>query len=225
MGGIGTPFIYAAAVIMIMVAAGLIVALVSGNDRKVPQGPIQWMGTVLALLVVISGVWMIILTSGADTVPAPSRGAVAGPDQIEDMDINTPAEDFAFKLVSSGEEARLSDYNGKVVILNMWATWCAPCLYEIPDLNSIHQNYSDSGVVVVSLSDERVGDLKEFSTVTALETISGYVETLDGLPQLVKSGFEIRPTSYVIDRTGTVRKYILGARNYRYFQRTVSEHL
>ena len=63
------------------------------------------MGTVLALLVVISGVWMIILTSGADTVPAPSRGAVAGPDQIEDMDINTPAEDFAFKLVSSGEEA------------------------------------------------------------------------------------------------------------------------
>ena len=225
MSGVGAPFLYAAAIIMMMVAVGLIVALISGNERKIPQGPVQWMGSVIAVLVVLSGVWLIILASEDDTVPAPTRGAIASPDQIEDMDISTPADDFSFKLVAAGTTSRLSDYKGKVILLNIWATWCPPCLYEIPDLNRIHSDYADSGVVVLSLSDEGADELKEFAESTPLTTISGYVEDPGSLPKLIRSGFDIRPTSFVIDREGIIRKYVLGARNYRYFQRTVSEHL
>lgn len=213
---------YAAAVIIIMVAVGLILALVSGNERKIPQGPVQWMGTILACLVIGSGVWLIVLTMGAAEATVPVRGVTARPDQIEDMDLNTPAPDFEFMLVADGSKVRLSDYSDKVIVLNLWATWCAPCLSEIPDLNRIHRDLSDSGVVVISISDEPVEELRTFSRRVPLQTISGRVEPSNALPQLVNSGFEIRPTSYIIDRTGAVRKYILGARTYGYFSRAVA---
>ncbi len=225
MEGVGSAFLYAAAIIMILVASGLIYALVSGNERKVPDGPVQWMGTVLAGLVVLSGIWLIGVTMKADTVAGPPARLIASPDQIEEMDLASPAVDFPFRLVKDDNASSLFDYKGKVIILNLWATWCPPCLTEIPDLNKIHLTYADSGVVVLSLSDERRDDLLAFSDQLRIATHSGYLSPSSDLPQLVKAGFEIRPTSYIIDRGGTVRKYILGARNYRYFERAIRPYL
>ncbi len=225
MEGVGTSFLYAAAIIIIMVAVGLIVALVSGNERKIPRGPVQWMGTLLACLVIGSGIWLIVLTMRAAEGTVPVRGVAARPDQIEDMNLNSPAPDFEFMRVADGSVIRLSDYKGKVIVLNLWATWCAPCLSEIPDLNRIHRDLADSGVVVISISDEPAEELRAFSRRVPLQTISGRVEPSNSLPKLINSGFEIRPTSYIIDRQGAVRKYILGARTYGYFSRTVSVYL
>ncbi len=226
MDGIDTSMIYAMAVGMIVVAGGLLYALLARNEQRRPLGAVQWVGTLIAGLAMISGIWLIVMTAQVDgSVVTPSRGAIASPDQIEDMDLLAPAEDFEFKLVANGEAQSLSDLEGKVVILNLWATWCPPCLYEIPDLNRIHRDYADSGVVVLSVSDELPEELRAFSNTRPLETLSAFVDPSDGLPQSVRAGLEIRPTSYVIDRDGMLRKYILGARSYSYFRRAIEPHL
>ena len=217
---------YAMAVAMIVVAGALLYALLGRNKESRPIGAIQWVGTVIGGLAIVAGIWLIVMTAQVDgSVVTPSRGAIASPDQIEDMDLFAPAEDFDFRLVASGQPASLSDLKGKVVILNLWATWCAPCLYEIPDLNRIHRDFADSGVVVLSVSDELPDELTAFSRTRPLETMSAFVDASADLPQTVRAGLEIRPTSYVIDREGMLRKYILGARSYSYFRRAVEPYL
>ncbi|MDX1741490.1 MAG: TlpA disulfide reductase family protein [Rhodothermales bacterium] len=226
MEGISTTMIYAMAIAMIVVAGGLLYALLARNENRRPLGAIQWVGTVVAGLAIVSGIWLVVMTAQVDgSVATPSRGAIASPDQIEDMDLLAPAEDFDFKLVATGETQSLSDLKGKVIVLNLWATWCAPCLYEIPDLNRIHRDYADSGVVVLSVSDELPDELRAFGNTRPLETISAFVDPSARLPQTVRAGLEIRPTSYVIDREGMLRKYVLGARSYSYFRRAISPYL
>ncbi len=57
---------------------------------------------------------------------------------------------------SKGRKRRLSEFRGKVVLLNFWATWCAPCLTEIPVLNGVHREYADRGFAVLGVAmDER----------------------------------------------------------------------
>ena len=58
-----------------------------------------------------------------------------------------------------------------------------------------------------------------------METVSGYVEQTDLLPGTVRSAFEIRPTTYLVDRNGQLRKYILGARSYAHFERLIQPYL
>ena len=73
--------------------------------------------------------------------------------------------------VHSQQESNLSDYEGKVVILNFWATWCAPCLDEIPDLNRLQREYADD-LVILSVSDEDRQLLVDFEQQLPLETHS-----------------------------------------------------
>lgn len=226
MDGIGTSLAYAMAVGMIVVAGGLLYALLARNDGRWPVGAVQWAGSVIAGLAILSGLWLIVVTAQVDGgVVTPSRGAIASPDQIEDMDLLAPAEDFGYRLVATEEQGSLSELKGKVIILNLWATWCAPCLYEIPDLNRIHRDYADSGVVVLSVSDELPTQLRSFSSTRPLETVSAYVDGSSDLPGTVRAGLDIRPTSYIIDREGMLRKYILGARSYSYFRRAIEPYL
>jgi peroxiredoxin len=59
--------------------------------------------------------------------------------------------DLVFKDMN-GAEVRLADYKGKVILLNVWATWCGPCELEIPELIEAYSKYKDKGVVVLGLS-------------------------------------------------------------------------
>lgn len=62
----------------------------------------------------------------------------------------------------NGKTVHFSEYRGKVVLLNVWATWCPPCVKEIPDLNEIYHEYKDKGVVVLGLSlDVSAEDVRE----------------------------------------------------------------
>lgn len=62
----------------------------------------------------------------------------------------------------NGKTVHFSEYRGKVVLLNIWATWCPPCVKEIPDLNQIYHEYKDKGVVVLGLSlDVSAEDVRE----------------------------------------------------------------
>lgn len=66
-----------------------------------------------------------------------------------------PGEDFAFTTLE-GAIKHLSDYRGKIVILDMWATWCSPCQYQMLELRNIYENYSRTDVEILSINiDQR----------------------------------------------------------------------
>lgn len=65
--------------------------------------------------------------------------------------IEVPSVDFELKDLN-GNVVKLSDYKGQIVFLNFWATWCPPCREEMPDMESIHQQYGDKGVVMLGIS-------------------------------------------------------------------------
>ncbi len=114
-----------------------------------------------------------------------------------------------------GETVRLKDLAGKVVVLNFWATWCPPCVAEIPDLARLAKEVNQEGGVVIGISDEDV------------DTIRSFVASRD-MPYALVSGsdwpapFEsIRaiPVTYFLDGEGTIREELVGGSSYEVFRR------
>lgn len=78
----------------------------------------------------------------------------------------TPAQNFTLKNLS-GKKVSLSDYKGKVVVVTFWATWCKPCLQELPYLWGFQKRYKDDGFVVLAISTDDSGTLSKVrSTAT-----------------------------------------------------------
>jgi len=112
------------------------------------------------------------------------------------------APDFALKDVT-GKTVKLSDYRGKVVLLNFWATWCEPCQVEIPWFIEFQKSYKDRDFAVLgaSLDDDGWDSVKpylekrkiNYRVVIANEDLSGKY-----------GGIENLPTSFVIDRRGRI---------------------
>lgn len=103
-----------------------------------------------------------------------------------------------------GSPFRLADRRSKVVLLNVWATWCGPCRYEIPDLQAMHDKYSPRGLEVIGVSIDDPGMENDVRTFVQSQKMT-YPVVLD--PQgKIADLFEasVIPTSVLIDRTGTI---------------------
>ena len=84
------------------------------------------------------------------------------PSEAVTLSAGQKAPNFTLKDVN-GKDVKLSSYNGKVVLVNFWATWCGPCKIEIPWFNEFQQKYQDKGFVVLGISaDDTVEQLKPF---------------------------------------------------------------
>lgn len=66
----------------------------------------------------------------------------------------------------NGEQQKLSQWQGKTVVLNFWATWCGPCREEMPELSELHTEYADKNVVVLGIALDEIEAIKEFTTET-----------------------------------------------------------
>ena len=132
--------------------------------------------------------------------------------------VGSRAPEVRFNRVGDGVEATLADHQGKVVLVNLWATWCPPCRHELPDLDRLQRTYGERGLVVLQLSDEPPQVLREFLATSPTSTEHGFV---DEMP-LPEAG---RPTTYVVDRDGVVRRVILGPRSFEQFAAEIDRHL
>ena len=117
------------------------------------------------------------------------------------------ADDFVVKV--GGKARRLSDYRGKVVVLNFWASYCASCVEEIPDLDRLQERIRSRGGVVLGVSvDENCGSYQKFLErhPVAFQTVC------DPTNEKVMRGYGTVgiPETYVIDRKGRIDRKIIG---------------
>ena len=118
-----------------------------------------------------------------------------------------------------GKKLALKSFQGQVVLLNFWATWCVPCRTEIPELNSLQRDFATRGLSIVGVSwdDSREGIL-QFQK----EIPQDYIVALDGENLQDKfAGIRSLPVTVVIDRQGRVRHTIIGARDRTGFEAVV----
>ena len=126
------------------------------------------------------------------------RAPVAG--RAESPLIGKLAPSFTLQDLN-GKQVRLSDFKGKVVLLDFWATWCGPCVRTIPHLDALHKKYKDQGLVVIGINNERDhAKVKAF----AKDRMS-YIILLDADEQFTEYGIRGIPTAFYIDKEGKIR--------------------
>jgi thiol-disulfide isomerase/thioredoxin len=114
------------------------------------------------------------------------------------------AQPFVFKDMQ-GQQQRLQDYRGKWVLVNFWATWCPPCLEEIPDLVSLHEAHKKIDLVVIGVAlDSSEKSVREF---VAKRHVS-YSVVLGDYDMAKQVGeVEVLPTSYLYNPQGELVSY------------------
>ncbi len=213
-----------ASIAMIVIAGGFLYMLLRGSEGRRMQSPIEWVGASLAVLLIVVSV--VLMGLGYTVDQGRTFVTIDDGGSVQRQAIGQPAPNFDFTLLDGDRPTDLAAYRGKVVLLNFWATWCPPCIDEMPGLNRLHSEYGDDGLVVLTLSDETRAEIDVFDTSqVALDTESGLITDAASLPMPFLKIMDGRPETYVIDRDGTIREFVLGAKDYAYFERLVTPYL
>jgi peroxiredoxin len=133
--------------------------------------------------------------------------------KYEPLTVGMAAPDFTLPDMA-GKNQQLSDYRGKVIFLNFWATWCKPCKEEMPSMQVLWDNLKKEDFVMLAISMDRVTTTKE---------ISPFVESLKlTFPILTDSWGQTDkryklmgvPETYIIDQNGVLREKVIGPRDW-----------
>jgi thiol-disulfide isomerase/thioredoxin len=177
------------------------------------QGKPFWTASRIVLssvaLVVVAMVASTFFSRGTENVsPAPSARpapAAAGP-----VELPGGIADASFQMLD-GSKASLNDYKGKVLVLDLWATWCGPCRVEIPHLIQIGKEFKDRGVEVVGLTVEdpenTIQIVRSFATAFNIDYPIGFA------PQELQSALLRQPTipqTLIIGKDGKLYKHFIG---------------
>jgi peroxiredoxin len=153
---------------------------------------------VLIALAVLVAVFGIVWLQSSKYEP-PKIGKVAPEFALTDLD---------------DKPVRLSDYRGKVVFLNFWATWCKPCREEMPSMEVLHKNFAKDGLVVLAVSIDRV---------TTTKDIPPFIKSMNlSFPVLIDSWGRTDmpykrmgvPETFIIDQQGVIREIVIGPRDW-----------
>ncbi len=138
------------------------------------------------------------------------KARAAGPTFATKLAVSTPAPDFTLESLD-GKNMRLSDFRGKAVLLNFWATWCGPCKIEMPWFVELQNQYASQGlqIVGVAMDDASKDDIAKFTKEMGVNypILIGKEAVGDeygGVPAL--------PESFIIGRDGKIVDKILGLR-------------
>ena len=130
-----------------------------------------------------------------------------------------PAPEFELKD-QYGQVHKLSDYKGKTILLNFWATWCPPCRAELPDIQKIYEEYSTEGeeaLIVLGVAGPGMGKEKSQEEIAAFLEENGYTYPvlMDETWELFQEyGIYAFPTTFMINREGNVFGYASGQLSY-----------
>ncbi len=123
----------------------------------------------------------------------------------------------AFELPDMDEEKKkLSDYKGKVVLLNFWATWCPPCIREMPSMERLQQAIGKDDFSVIAVN--QMEDADQVFAFTGQLEIDPTFEILFDSTSKVSHSYAVRglPTTYLIDKQGNIRYRAVGGRDFNH---------
>jgi peroxiredoxin len=173
----------------------------------------------VSLAVVISLVLVSVLQDEPAQVPA----------KLSSTPENIPAPDFTFPDLN-GRNISLSDHKGQVVLLNIWATWCGPCVYEMPSMEKLYNEFKGQNFEILAVSIDTGGRdivapfMKKLKlTFPALLDPKGTIKTLYGVTRI--------PESYIIDKQGILIGKVIGGRDwaapgiFQFFQTLIQKPL
>lgn len=123
----------------------------------------------------------------------------------------------AGKLISlalpdpSGKPQRLDQWQGKVLVINFWATWCKPCLEEMPMLIKVQKKYASNGVQIVGIALDSAAKVQEFAKTLGVDypLVLGSLETIE-LTRKIGNATGGLPYTVVLNRAGNIVKTRLG---------------
>lgn len=148
--------------------------------------------------VVIPIFFLLLACSGSKEQPKEKGEIKKKSTFIEDADFTLPTLD--------GDMVTLSDFKGKVIILDFWATWCGPCKIEIPSFIELQTEYGDAGLQILGVSLDR-GNKEEVLNFCDKLGVN-YPVLLDDGTVSRRFGIQYIPTTYIIDRDGNfIKKY------------------
>jgi thiol-disulfide isomerase/thioredoxin len=152
----------------------------------------------MAVLLVAGAAW-----TWATRAPEAAGGRIPSPRE------GFPAPDFALET-PGGEPVRLADLRGRVVVVNLWASWCAPCRAEMPALEALYAANRERGLVVVGLNSTYQDDEAAALRFAAdLGLTFPIVLDRDGA---VSGRYRLRalPSTFFVDRAGVIRSVVIG---------------
>lgn len=225
----------------------LAVALFAGGllklfqkHRNVVRYTVKVGGALLVVigLLMVTG-WMDTLSgslAGSDPQPTPTVQATQQPeatdtpeatDAPEESQAPIPALDFTL-TDQFGNTHTLDQYKGKTILLNFWATWCAPCRSEMPDLQAVYEDYgnNEKDLVVLGVAAPNLGQEGSAEDITAFLEENGYTyPTLmnEDASLFYSYGISSFPTTFMIDKNGNVYGYIMGAQSREVFDDIIQQ--
>lgn len=157
------------------------------------------------------------------SVPGDAIGVITTPmgkplpsdDAIDFTLVSHTAPQFSWQT-GAGEKGSLADYRGKVVMLNFWATWCGPCLRELPDIVQLRNELSPKGFEVLGISvSEQPPDGLTLENYLGLfakqEGVTYPILVADEALTAMYGGIQGIPTTFIVDRDGRVVRKFVGA--------------
>ncbi len=117
----------------------------------------------------------------------------------------------------NGKQVSLSDFKGKVVILDFWATWCPPCVKEIPHFIELYQQYKDQGFAIIGISVDS-GGVSVVKSFARKYQVNYPILMTDGRVDKAYGGIPSIPTTFVIDSAGNIRQKYIGYREKAVFE-------
>ena len=159
---------------------------------------------IFLVLLLICGAGLIVLLQTRDTIFSPPGGQQLGK--------GTPAPNFTLPDLN-GKKVSLTDYRGKVVLLNIWATWCPPCVEEMPSMEKLYQEMRGEAFEILAVSLDESG----------AEVVAPFMKKHKlNFPALIDSAGTLKdlfqttgiPESLIITKEGIILEKIIGPRNW-----------